>query len=53
MLHSNLPPMGSADPLLYLYSSDSEGQVDTIRVSDEESRPQYVTGPEKTGLIYM
>ena len=28
--HSNLPPMGSADPLSYLYSSDSEGQVDTI-----------------------
>ena len=42
MSHSNLPPMGSVDPLLYLYSSDSEGQVDTIQVNDEGSRPQYV-----------
>ena len=42
MSHSNLPPMGSVDPLLYLYSSDSEGQVDTIRVNDEGSKPQYV-----------
>ena len=25
MLHSKLPPMGSVDPLSYLYSSDSRG----------------------------
>ena len=46
--HINLPLMGSMDPLLYLYSSDSEGQVDTIRVNDEGSRPQYVA---KCGFI--
>ena len=55
MSHSNLPPMGSADPLSYLYSSDSEGQVDTIQVSDEGSRPQYVNvkiqGMPTSGII--
>ena len=49
------PPMGSVDPLLYLYSSDSEGQVDTIRVNDEGSRPQYVNveiqGVPTSGII--
>ena len=31
----------SLDPLSLLYS-DSEGTVDTVRVSDKGSRPQYV-----------
>ena len=50
-----LPPMGSVDPLLYLYSSDLEGQADTIRVNDEGSRPQYVNveiqGVSTSGII--
>lgn len=55
MSHSNLPPMGSGNPLLYLYTSDSEGQVDTIRVNDEGSGPQYVNveiqGVRTSGII--
>ena len=55
MSHSNLPLMGIVDPLLYLYSSDSEGQVDSIRVNDEGSRPQYVNvdlqGLPTSGII--
>ena len=55
MSHSNLPPMDSVDPLLYLYSSDSDGQVGTIQVNDEGSRPQYVNveiqGVPTSGII--
>ena len=49
MSHSNLPPMGNADPLSYLCSSDLEGQVDTIQVNDEGSRLQYVNVAIRTG----
>jgi len=32
----------SEDPVSLLYSSDSKGSVDMVRVSDQGSRPQYV-----------
>ena len=44
----------SLDPLSWLYT-DSEGTVDTVRVSDKGSRPQYVNiqvqGVPTTGVI--
>ena len=45
----------SVDPVSLLYSSDSEGSVDMVRVDDQGSRPQYVNitiqGVPTSGVI--
>lgn len=38
----NWSPISSVNPLSLLYSSDSEGHVDTDRANNEGSRSQYV-----------